>query len=87
MKHIKLEILVGISDFDYIDPSLIKQFVKEDFKDWFDACFYDGDSEDRAVLLDTHVETDYEEDLDSLIDEDEDDWEDADIGDLDDAMG
>lgn len=85
MKHIKLEILVGISDFDYIDPSLIKQFVKEDFKTWFDACFYDGDSEDRAVLLATNVETDYEEDLDSLIDED--DWEDADIGDLDDAMG
>lgn len=69
MRHIEIKIIVGIPDCDYIDPSEIKQFVKEDFKDWFDACFYDGDSEDRVNLLGVNVDTDYEENLDSLLED------------------
>lgn len=80
MRHIEIKIIVGIPDCDYIDPSEIKRYTKEDFKSWFDSCFYDGDSEDRVNLLGVNVDTDYEENLDSLL-------EDVDIGDLDGAMG
>ena len=59
MRHIKIEITVGVPDSDYIDPNELNQFITDDTVSWFDACFYDGDSEGRVKLLGVDVDTDY----------------------------
>lgn len=72
MRHIEIRVVLGIPDSDYVDPSEVDRYLQEDIINWFDSCFYDGDSEGRVKLLDTSVDTDYKIDFDNLlIDEEE----------------
>ena len=83
MRHIKIEITVGIPDCDYVDIDDLNGYIQEDFVNWFDSCFYDGDSEGRVKLLGVDTVSDYE--LDHIIEEFE-EWGDANIVGLDNTI-